>query len=615
MKRRSYACILIVVFVLSALQNYKPKNVLAIAHSFSEVQSFEEQIIVVEDETGEEFQQIEKNNKVVSPYAISINGYSGKYGYNQLASKEQKTVYRMLEKEAQRFHASSDDVRSYTDSNNKISYYAIDVSVNGIIHTSDVGVAIVSLLYDHPEYFWSKGYSYYVRSSDYMVTKVILQCQEEYYDGTLRAQKRDEIQEEIEQYLDLIVGVQDEYQREKILHDALAQKITYAYKSGTNQPEDARWAHTIEGVFSSQYYSVVCEGYAKAFHLLLNAAGIESVYVVGKSRGMGHAWNQVKIDGEWYNVDITWNDTGNVKNYKYFNVSDDIFSMSHAPFSVTNTPTVGEWCYETNNCNSTIASYTNKGEGKTDEVSCVVNIKNTEQCDLKVYHKGIEVKDGDMVVSGSALDVWVLPIKGYEHLQVTTYMGNKEAYYAGVLPKQGLHYDFLLSEQNDIYVEAKELQLKLRLKHDKLTFVGIGKKKRVDASIYPAYAQGEILWKSSNKDVAIVKNGQITSVSTGSAIITAYTRDKRLKAKCKVVVKEPYVVISSKKNTIKVGKTIKLSGKAYGINGKIKWSVSNTKKAKIGKNNGVLKAKKPGTVTVIAKIGTVVAKKKITIKK
>ena len=53
----------------------------------------------------------------------------------------------------------------------------------------------------------------------------------------------------------------------------------------------------------------VCAGYAAAFKLLADQAGIESIVTTGMLDGtVAHAWNKVKIGGEWQNVDVTNND-------------------------------------------------------------------------------------------------------------------------------------------------------------------------------------------------------------------------------------------------------------------------------------------------------------------
>lgn len=53
----------------------------------------------------------------------------------------------------------------------------------------------------------------------------------------------------------------------------------------------------------------VCQAYANAYWRLMNAAGIPCDYVSGYALGGSHAWNRVLIDGVYYYVDVTWNDS------------------------------------------------------------------------------------------------------------------------------------------------------------------------------------------------------------------------------------------------------------------------------------------------------------------
>jgi len=50
----------------------------------------------------------------------------------------------------------------------------------------------------------------------------------------------------------------------------------------------------------------ICGSYAKAYEALMNVAGVECIYL--SSSKMNHAWNLVKLDGEWYHVDVCWDD-------------------------------------------------------------------------------------------------------------------------------------------------------------------------------------------------------------------------------------------------------------------------------------------------------------------
>ncbi|MCM1157484.1 MAG: hypothetical protein NC300_08005 [Bacteroidales bacterium] len=70
-----------------------------------------------------------------------------------------------------------------------------------------------------------------------------------------------------------------------------------------------------------------CMAYALAYQRILQEMKIPCVYVVGQ----GHAWNMVKLGGAWYNVDVTWDDTGN--SYRYFLKADSDFPGHGKPVS------------------------------------------------------------------------------------------------------------------------------------------------------------------------------------------------------------------------------------------------------------------------------------------
>ena len=88
----------------------------------------------------------------------------------------------------------------------------------------------------------------------------------------------------------------------RALHDWLTDHayydLTYTY-------------HDPKGVLL--YQTGVCQSYSEAYQLLLAEAGIESRVLTGNARKPdgtleSHAWNLVKVDGQWKHVDVTWDD-------------------------------------------------------------------------------------------------------------------------------------------------------------------------------------------------------------------------------------------------------------------------------------------------------------------
>lgn len=118
------------------------------------------------------------------------------------------------------------------------------------------------------------------------------------------------------------------FDKELALHDYIVNNSIYdSANMNNNVPED----HNAYGVLVKGLG--VCESYAKAMSLLLNKAGIECIVVTGNAGGP-HAWNKVKLDGHWYNLDATWNDPvmqGNsqVIRHTYFNIPDSMIQKDH----------------------------------------------------------------------------------------------------------------------------------------------------------------------------------------------------------------------------------------------------------------------------------------------
>ncbi len=118
--------------------------------------------------------------------------------------------------------------------------------------------------------------------------------------------------EALNQAIQKIRGISGRYKKVKAAHDYVAELVTY-----NSANLNAAYGHTITGGLLEKYNHLgVCECYAKLFRLICEKNGIPCILVTGgKSKDSSgnvianHMWNYVQMeDGNWYVVDVTWDD-------------------------------------------------------------------------------------------------------------------------------------------------------------------------------------------------------------------------------------------------------------------------------------------------------------------
>ncbi len=158
-------------------------------------------------------------------------------------------------------------------------------------------------------------------------------------DYLMGIEKYEQIREKVNMAADAMLdGLpdSDDFDKELFVHDAIINSCVYS-------DEDITSESSVEGVFVKK--KAKCSGYARAFKLLLEKAGIESVLIHGTAtdydgKTVQHMWNAVKLDGSWYFTDITWDDPVSEDGtqfcrHTFFNMNSAMLNRTHSEYSFT----------------------------------------------------------------------------------------------------------------------------------------------------------------------------------------------------------------------------------------------------------------------------------------
>ena len=170
------------------------------------------------------------------------------------------------------------------------------------------------------------------------------------------------MQTELDNFLKDVDPNWSDYEKVLYIHEYLTDSCEYVYN-----PDQV----TLYGALVKR--QLVCQGYATAFYFLANRLGMKDT-VYARSGELSHAWNAVKIDGEYYYIDTTWDDpiglppskSGKVfflKSYQYF------YEHGHA----TDDWTFSDPNFVKTRCSST--KYDNDDLGTADSVWYFLNGK------------------------------------------------------------------------------------------------------------------------------------------------------------------------------------------------------------------------------------------------
>lgn len=197
-----------------------------------------------------------------------------------------------------------------------------DFTVN--VTEDKLSILINGILYDNPEIFWvDSSYSFSKSPSG-----IFVEPEYRFNDEEIEKMKA-ELSAEVSRIVALAGSGASDFGREKFFHDYICKNTVYDLETYDNFGDSA-YSVLIDG-------KAICEGYARALKMLLDACGIYNYLVVGNTENdegkmEGHMWNVVSVDGELYHIDVTWDDAdGDLGEiiYLYFNLTDDDIRKDH----------------------------------------------------------------------------------------------------------------------------------------------------------------------------------------------------------------------------------------------------------------------------------------------
>ena len=183
---------------------------------------------------------------------------------------------------------------------------------------------------DHPEIFWAVGFSY----KYYPDSPNLIFVPEYLFEKSKILEHKKAMTARVEKLVRPAMKL-TEWEKEKYVHDFICENVRY---DKLKKP----YSHEIIGPLGQGVG--VCEGIAKAVKVLLDALGVWNVIALcGNNPEKGikyrHTWNVVRIDGKYYHLDVTFDNTltrGNQDvaeeiRYDYFNLPDKQIFRDHEP--------------------------------------------------------------------------------------------------------------------------------------------------------------------------------------------------------------------------------------------------------------------------------------------
>ncbi len=280
------------------------------------------------------------DNSRIIPYAKNTNLSTGRH--YQCLSSDEKILYKAIEDVVTKklyvpFKKSGNEkeYKAY-----RYVYYTGNSTFPTRYSTQDefnraVNMAQEAVYYDHPDMLefymvYATEYGYYKKDGKYQSWLVFVAYEDDTLFASYNSQLRNSLNGMVSQIKARGANTTWNAYNELVAHDYYCGDYDLIYDdSCTSEDDYFDYSHTAYGAIVDGL--AVCDGYSAGFSLIMERLGIPSMIVTGEAgepwNTGGHAWNMVQLDGNWYEVDTTWDDFDGKAIHDFFNKTTADYSL------------------------------------------------------------------------------------------------------------------------------------------------------------------------------------------------------------------------------------------------------------------------------------------------
>ena len=193
-------------------------------------------------------------------------------------------------------YAAFDEAKFYSYLEEECMKHTTEIDVSSYnISASDIGEIYFKFATTHPELLIKTKLTY---TKSKILGKTLKIMPEYLFESVCKEEAaREMMNEKVDEYIKAGEDCTDLIEKLLFIHDEIIKNCKYDLTYGEN-------AYHAYGILHDN--TAVCQGYSQAFYMICKKLGVETDFCISESKN--HMWNYINIDGNWYHIDLTWDD-------------------------------------------------------------------------------------------------------------------------------------------------------------------------------------------------------------------------------------------------------------------------------------------------------------------